>query len=1088
MNGPTMPGGNGEDAQLPEVIQLSQDEVKALWQGVEDQLTLKQKQLRPKLHRLLEKRTTCAESQFLIGGQVELALLGGEMGELVSYLLDHITPMADAAAAVQLLNKLVDKGNSLGLFQLCPPPLVTLFKREPSPFFEKQIPMLAIAPALRRLIEQSLKEKESQLEPAVNTAKLAMGRLFISSVVHGGLLEYTLIDKLAQLLCQSTSLLQCLGERIYVEFSLDYRHQDDAEFRRWFIDPLTAALILQVTHEQALLALGNPFDASIVKEERQKCIAACIDEFIKSVSTAKMLPPRLRLPRIFEATRLDLKTRMPMMLVNYASRKIVSHSLRPHVWRRVHGALFDAHESSAHDEVSQLKRLAAIEGSAAPPEIGDQDDSGEIEPRWLGPLRKSLQGHFREGVALQVNQLKEQANTGFEKNEAGYCFADFALWLLYAQRDQQARFALPTVKDYVISVAKRLGGLMGAHTTDQLHALEWASMFEEVLADAHSKGMKSKLVRVLREFMRFLSSEKGVSQTEALDVLGPEGGLVPVDANWLTEREFQSVREQFVAKNANDLSEQLLTSGQKELRTISKLVLTLSYRCGLRRSEVLMLELVDALLGDPAELLIRPTASRTLKTPSATRKIPLHALLLDEELQELKAWVNQRNAQELKQPFSRHIFAIPSEQKPFLQEDKLFKHLHEVMRVVTGDPTLRFHHLRHTFASQIDLVLMLSQIRNPKQVNVRIPGLDLEIKHCQDLRQSLFGNQRMTRRDLWAVCFLLGHSGPDVSLEHYVHTLDLGLAWHLDQDGIAPSKAAVVAATGQNRISLYRHHQNDQANNLHSWLAHLWKKSQPAAPLKASKPNKKMIEPERATQSQRLHWLTKKGLEDLWNSLYLNQTKGLTPYVLVKGEKSQIPDMTRMIENARRLRDMTMSGVGSAYRHRFIDNPLSALDSQVTKRIACPIQPIKAHDQTCLEKLTPMFEKVLREEPSLSKSALRYFAENAHPKMAAIHFEDPQSPDDARSFLAWLEKMGLGRSDLRIESYDKITPRSQFRASWKAALNLHTSILGKAAPRIGRKDWACPWLGIAPVFDDGGSKKSTTAFRYLMLMAYIIRH
>lgn len=192
----------------------------------------------------------------------------------------------------------------------------------------------------------------------------------------------------------------------------------------------------------------------------------------------------------------------------------------------------------------------------------------------------------------------------------------------------------------------------------------------------------------------------------------------------------------------------------------------------------------------------------------------------------------------------RHIFAIPSEQKPFLQEDKLFKYLHEVMRVVTGDHTLRLHHLRHTFASQIDLVLMLSQIRNPKQVNVRILGLCLEVKHRQHLRQSIFGNQRMIRRDLWAVCFLLGHSGPDVSLEHYVHTLDLGLA---------PSEAAVVAASGKNRISLYRHHQAYQVNNLHSWLAHLWERSQPANPLNASKPNKKMIESEVAMQSQQPH-------------------------------------------------------------------------------------------------------------------------------------------------------------------------------------------------------------------------------------------
>jgi len=1079
---------NGEAIESQEMIQLGQDEMKILWEGVDDQLTLKQKALRPKLRHFLEKRITCAKSQFLIGGKVELALLEGEMSEIVNELLDRISPMSDAVAAVQLLNKLVDGGNGHGLFQLCPPPLVTLFKREPSPFFEKQIPMLAIAPALRHLIEQSLKQKEGQLDPSVNAAKLAIGRLIISSVVHGGLLEHTLIDKLAQMLCQPASPLQCLGKRVYIEFSLDYRHQDDAEFRRWFIDPLTAALMMQVGSEQACVALGNPFDNSIPKEDRQKKITACIDEFIKSVSTAQMLPPRLRLPRILEASRLDLKTRMPMMLVNYASRKIVSHSLKPHVWKRVHGVSFDAHELIAHTEAGLLRRQAAIEESAAPPEIGDQEDVGEIEPRWLSPLRHSLQGQVRETVALQVNTLKQQTQEGFEKNAVGHYFADFALWLLHAQRDGQARFALPTIKDYVISAAKRLGGLIGMRTTDQLDALEWAALYEEVLADAYSKGMKSKLVRVLRELMRFLSTEKGVSQTEALDVLGPEGGLVPVDANWLTEREFQNVREQFVAKNANELSEQLLTSGQKELRTISKLVLTLSYRCGLRRSEVLMLELVDALLGNPAELLIRPTASRTLKTPSATRKIPLHALLLDEELQELKAWVNQRNAQELKQPFSRHIFAIPSEQKPFLQEDKLFRHLHEVMRSVTGDSTLRFHHLRHTFASQINLVLMLSQIRDPQQINVRIPGLDLEIKQCQDIRQSLFRNQRMTRRDLWAVCFLLGHSGPDVSLEHYVHTLDLGLAWHLDQEGIAPSEAAVIAASGQNRISLYRHHQLSKSNNLHSWIAQLWEKRQPSAPLKVSKPNKKTIEPSEATQGKQPSWFTKQGLEDLWNSLYLNQTKGLTPYVLVKGEKSQIADMLRMIENARRLRDMTMPGTGETYRHRFIDNPMSALDPQVTKRIACPIQPIKAHDQACLKKLLPLFERVLREEPELSKSVLRYFAEHAHPKMAAIHFEDPRLPDDARNFFAWFEKMGLGKSHLRIESYDKVTSRSQFRANWKAALNLHASVIGKASPPIGRKDWACPWLGITPVFEDGGGKKPTVAFRYLMLMAYIAKN
>jgi hypothetical protein len=198
--------------------------------------------------------------------------------------------------------------------------------------------------------------------------------------------------------------------------------------------------------------------------------------------------------------------------------------------------------------------------------------------------------------------------------------------------------------------------------------------------------------------------------------------------------------------------------------------------------------------------------------------------------------------------------------------------------------------------------------------------------------------------------------------------------------------------------------------------------------------------------------------------------------------------MSRMVENARRLRDMTMPCASQTYRHRFIDNPMSALDPQVTKRIACPIRPIKAHDQACLEKLLPLFEKVLRQEPELSKGVLRYFAEHAHPKMTAIHFVNPEQPNDAKNFITWFEKMGLSKFDLRIESYDKVTPRSQFRASWKAALNLHSSAIGKTSPPIGRKDWACPWLGITPVFDDGSGKKPTTAFRYLMLMSYIVKN
>ena len=177
----------------------------------------------------------------------------------------------------------------------------------------------------------------------------------------------------------------------------------------------------------------------------------------------------------------------------------------------------------------------------------------------------------------------------------------------------------------------------------------------------------------MREFLRFLQEEKKIDTGEAGEVLGPPGGLVPVDANILTEAEYQLVRAQLVPGSSKSLAEQLVTTAQKERRTIKCLMFTLAYRCGLRRSEVLMLDLADLLLEHPAEILIRPTSSRTLKTPSATRKIPVYAFLKPEELTDVKEWLAYRKTQEAAGQFSRHLFASKATNQSHIPEDKLLE-------------------------------------------------------------------------------------------------------------------------------------------------------------------------------------------------------------------------------------------------------------------------------------------------------------------------------------------------------------------------------------------------------------------------------
>jgi len=191
-------------------------------------------------------------------------------------------------------------------------------------------------------------------------------------------------------------------------------------------------------------------------------------------------------------------------------------------------------------------------------------------------------------------------------------------------------------------------------------------------------------------------------------------------------------------------------------------------------------------------------------------------------------------------------------------------------------------------------------------------------------------------------------------------------------------------------------------------------------------------------------------------------------------------------------------------RHRFMEDPLQ-LDKNGSAKgwLACPVKPTGENDQKALKKLLISLEDVIQEEPELSLSVLRYFAQNAHPRLSGIHFENPDEPQDAINCLRWLKKLGLSNEELRIESYDFKSSRSQSLGQWQESLGLGAPEIKVIKPSIGRKDWSPPWLCITPIFQGenvrikktknpkeapGKFKGPSLAFRYLMLMAYIAQN
>jgi integrase len=1065
----TTPGPAPSAGSVP--FQLTDKEVTLIWSLPEQELPATQKAMLPALRRWLRRAAKHNPlAGYLVGESVN-TLESSHVQALTADALIRFRPQKVGVSAVRLLGKVIDCGNEQGAFSLCPPAAPLVLQRTASPFAPERWPALEIGPNLRTLLVRDILSPRTlsrSKTPPINVARMALGQCLLSAIVHGGMIHRDLLDALARRLHEGNPVLDCLGERVFVELSLDWRKQTNAEFRRWFPDDLSAILLMNLTPEVIRLAL--PMSEDEARGALQKAIWRCIRAYLRHAGTRREAPRSLA--SLLDAVRLDLETRLPIALVAYASRSFVSHSLKPAVWRRLHGVA-----------CAPMNEMNAQTGAAiAPPGTGlrhDVEDTEEPEPRWLHALRAALRGTDRGAIVTRVDALLETGADSFMPGQIGELFAGFARRMFLTCNDNKVRLGLRTARAYAISAAKRLGGLAGTEDISVFGSEEWVALYEEALSDAETeRGQRRKVVRVLREFQRYLELERDAEPIDAAEIFGTEDGLVPVDANLVSHEEFLRIRERFAQSVADEI--------HPDLAEIGWLILTLAYRCGLRRMEALKLELDDLLIEAPAELLVRPTAARRLKTKSSTRKIPLYALLDPDELDRMRAWLDRRRRMERTAAYSRFLFALPEKGFLFVPQDTLFKLLHRVMREVTGDDTLRFHHLRHAFATCCFITLAASKLNKPANLIGMLPGFEPILADSAEFRQRLYGNSRMTRRDIWAVSSLLGHSGPDVSLEHYIHLLDLALAENMDRPELAPNISAVITASGQSIAQGYRHRDE---GTLHAWVAHLWHKrySHPTDRKHTAETRYGEKVKSGSTAEPAVHAHQADSLLRIWRLLLIHDTRqqSIDDLSMRHGVDTQL--IERYVSNARWLHGMTMSPNGKTHRHRFMSWVPDKRQPKQSRRILCPVKPHERRDQRIIVSLVPKLREAFQTDRALVMRVLTHYAEHARPDFAGMIFTDPDNPQPARDFLALLKMLGMGRRDIRFISYDVTAKRSKWSAAWKRELGMRTAeVMDKLAPPNGRKDWACPWLGIEPVFpDETGSLSGAVAFRFCLVMAII---
>jgi site-specific recombinase XerD len=689
----------------------------------------------------------------------------------------------------QILLKFVAHQNRFGA-KLPIPRISTLFTYPSNPFADDVI-------GARERIQEWKKAEHNWIENA--GAKPSLALIVFSGILHGGLLHKNCISAFARTLLEPAGKIGYVGHQITVALDLAWNGIPSMEFRSWQPDISTACAIVPPKQMANTPSLSVDELRAFTDEQLCRTILKQVVEEMKRSGTPKELRPRT-LKQMIDVVALGARTEVPAILVDYATRHIVSHSVRSDVLQRIY-----AQRGLQSNEQTNLQSPKATPGADNRSEdatlfvsSNESENPDDQEPKGLKRLRAALNVSSEETALQELRALLHEIDKRETRQTVWHLITQFAEYLLCRRQVvrpgafSKRNLALSTVKAYAVNlVGRRFGRLLEGKGPLDLNAIEFEDYYtqaiENSLGDEATNRQKRALIGALREFHDFLVQEHGAAPIRDSDVFGAVRGLLPVDATIITLEEYNEARE-FIRLDIQNMPD-------LRVRQIAEAILILGFKCGARRMEALNLSIADLLIKGEPWLFIRPWGDHALKTINAKRQIPLRSLLDEDELDVLLDCLDGAKALSKNNKF---LFGISDKCSGFrvIPQDMIMPIVHRALREATKDTRIRFHHCRHSFATWTLLRLMLSDLESIPDLFPHLPETRTWLQDSKRFRRVLYaGDGNQTRKHLRAVASLLGHSGPLMSLEHYIHCLDWLLPHFLASSKLLGNARAQDVAT-----------------------------------------------------------------------------------------------------------------------------------------------------------------------------------------------------------------------------------------------------------------------------------------------------
>ncbi|PPK73894.1 site-specific recombinase XerD [Methylobacter tundripaludum] len=719
----------------------------------------------------------------------------------------------------------IDRGNKQGLWSINTPAPVMTIRRKPALFQPDNFNRLPRIRIVQKAFQKTLTdanffssadlylerlEGKPRLKSKPTAKQLRGGQILLSALLYGGLVDLKSLRLLPShaALCQVTKDLYWIDlmanvtirlepgeERTATEKRMSLRPEKSL-LRRWFPDAITELLLLRWQSDQ----LGAfPLLDGMNCESEDYC-SYLIRQFLMSLDIENSKSP-IKLSELVQGAVTLNALRLPSFLVAYAQNKYDTSSLPAPAWYRLH--------SGFRGEVTNVELLSPEPDTfqanlTATPLFQDSVSIARFDQYALYKnLIKSLSISRSEKIKphSQAISLVEQFLEGHQGQIAPPLFR-LCQWAIEMYRNGshiKARLAASTIPKYLGQVQDIIHHL-GTDDPLQCETEELVEVYQTLINQAKSDKARFYRLGRIREFQLFLTKLGYPEKLNLSDLSGGGRSSAEVDANYLNEVEFQ--------QSLNELNR--IETFNPRLTRVRRLVLILGYRCGLRRTEAWKLRIRDIQGTHAPMLYVLGTTHKTVKSTNSIRQLPLKSLLNAKELEELMTWSRQRHLEEgLADSMTNNAFLFSHEGNGngLIKEALIFPVLHTVLRAVTGDSSIRYHHLRHSFAN--NQLMRCMQINFPAASRRLAESVDILNKPADN---SLFALApiHLTRKHLFQVSNLLGHGSPDMTLKHYIHLCDWMLMQTLNshKDSELPIETVSIIS-GLTRANLIKSRQRN---------------------------------------------------------------------------------------------------------------------------------------------------------------------------------------------------------------------------------------------------------------------------------------